>query len=275
MVERLRLTLLSWPFLVALATLLLNDHYLKAAYPGFVSGKLSDLAGIFGAGLLCFAARADRPWLMSAILFALFLWWKSPASQPFIDAAISLGYPRIGRTVDYTDLGAFIVLPLAWHAAEQIGRLQVIDARLRRLAAGPVLVTVALAVAATSPLPVTIWQSEWLIRPGKTTPPFHRPDVTQAIHAVAEKYDLKTKDWKPDADRVHYTRRLITLRYEFRPDGAVAFTLTGESDTGFFFTDNNEKIMAELRAEVRREFRRRFGDVDYSESPTTERSRYQ
>ena len=42
--ERMRLALLSWPFGLALITLLVNDHYIKAAYPGFVSGKLSDIA---------------------------------------------------------------------------------------------------------------------------------------------------------------------------------------------------------------------------------------
>ena len=32
--------------LVALAVLVLNDHVLKAAYPGFLTGKLSDIAGV-------------------------------------------------------------------------------------------------------------------------------------------------------------------------------------------------------------------------------------
>ncbi|MEQ9499258.1 MAG: hypothetical protein RIT81_20410 [Deltaproteobacteria bacterium] len=32
--------------LAAIGVLLLNDHVLKAAYPGFVTGKLSDVAGL-------------------------------------------------------------------------------------------------------------------------------------------------------------------------------------------------------------------------------------
>lgn len=38
--------LLHAPIVVALAVLILNDHYLKAASPGLITGKLSDFAGL-------------------------------------------------------------------------------------------------------------------------------------------------------------------------------------------------------------------------------------
>jgi hypothetical protein len=41
--------------LLALALLLANDHLLKARYPGFVTGKLSDLAGLIVAPLVLVA----------------------------------------------------------------------------------------------------------------------------------------------------------------------------------------------------------------------------
>ncbi|GIG41115.1 hypothetical protein [Cellulomonas phragmiteti] len=43
--------------LVALAVLLLNDHVLKAAAPGWVTGKLSDVAGLAFFPFLLLAAR--------------------------------------------------------------------------------------------------------------------------------------------------------------------------------------------------------------------------
>ncbi|ADG75741.1 conserved hypothetical protein [Cellulomonas flavigena DSM 20109] len=43
--------------LVALAVLLLNDHVLKAAAPGWVTGKLSDVAGLAFFPFLVLAAR--------------------------------------------------------------------------------------------------------------------------------------------------------------------------------------------------------------------------
>jgi hypothetical protein len=42
--------------LAAIATLLLNDHVLKARFPGFVTGKLSDIAGLVFFPLLLAAA---------------------------------------------------------------------------------------------------------------------------------------------------------------------------------------------------------------------------
>ena len=42
-----RYALLSLPFLGSLALLIVNDHYLKAAYPSALTGKLSDVAGLF------------------------------------------------------------------------------------------------------------------------------------------------------------------------------------------------------------------------------------
>jgi hypothetical protein len=44
--------LTTWPLLLALATLIVNDAWLKSAYPGLISGKLSDIAGIAVVALL-------------------------------------------------------------------------------------------------------------------------------------------------------------------------------------------------------------------------------
>ena len=40
------------PFLVSLTVLLLNDRWWKGAWPGFVTGKLSDVAGVVVAAVL-------------------------------------------------------------------------------------------------------------------------------------------------------------------------------------------------------------------------------
>ena len=268
---RLCLALLSWPFLLALAVLLFNDHYLKAAWPGFISGKLSDVAGIFGVGLVCFAARADRPWLIAAVLFASFLWWKSPASQPFIDAVVSLGWPRISRTVDYTDLGAFVFLPLAWRAAGRLQRLQVFDVRVRRFTMWPVLMTSAFAVAATSPPEPVTYIDDLLVRLAPASPGFKWSEVSAAVDAAAEKHGMRTRNWKPNAERVRYERKLMALEWGLRPDGSVTITVTGYSDHGFLFSENIEKVMGELNADLKREFRWRFDKVDFVESTPSPR----
>ena len=42
--KQIKLSQMAWP---AVFIMILNDHYLKFQYPGFVTGKLSDLVGPF------------------------------------------------------------------------------------------------------------------------------------------------------------------------------------------------------------------------------------
>lgn len=74
--------------LISLALLVLNDHFLKWAHPGWIpnymSGKLSDVAGMILAPIvLSVATRHRAPWLCAlavAIVFALTKTW-SPANH--------------------------------------------------------------------------------------------------------------------------------------------------------------------------------------------------
>ncbi|WP_434656468.1 hypothetical protein [Chromobacterium violaceum] len=50
--QRLCSTLAGWPALASLSLLLANDWWLKQHHPGWLSGKLSDFAGLALAGLL-------------------------------------------------------------------------------------------------------------------------------------------------------------------------------------------------------------------------------
>ena len=57
---------------IALLVLVVNDHVLKAAYPGWVTGKLSDAAGLVLAPPLLAAVlglRGRRIALIAAVLF--------------------------------------------------------------------------------------------------------------------------------------------------------------------------------------------------------------
>jgi hypothetical protein len=116
-------------FLLALALLLLNDHLWKAAFHNTLTGKLSDFAGLYAftwIGLALLSPRKTqttvpatpslltRPrtlWPIFAGLF--FIWWKSPLSQPAIDTWNTLGWINMGRTIDYTDWIALVMIPLA------------------------------------------------------------------------------------------------------------------------------------------------------------------
>ncbi len=101
--------LTSRAFLLSLSLLLLNDFYIKPHFPGLISGKLSDVAGLFAFALFWIAMFPKFRGTVCVVIALAFILWKSSYSQPIIDALNGLQMGRISRTVDLTDL---IVLPI-------------------------------------------------------------------------------------------------------------------------------------------------------------------
>lgn len=101
-------------FLVCLLLLICNDWIWKAEYGNFWTGKISDFAGlaIFPLFWGAFFPRFKKHiFILTAIVF---IWWKSPYSQFFIEEWNSLGIFSLTRVVDYSDLWALLVLPFAY-----------------------------------------------------------------------------------------------------------------------------------------------------------------
>ncbi|MEO9885609.1 MAG: hypothetical protein ABJR05_05020 [Balneola sp.] len=100
-------------FVLAVGLLLLNDFYLKYEFSNFLTGKLSDVAGLF---LFPYFLSSLRVKWSKTIYFgtaALFLFWKSPFSQEIINLAQTVGI-GFNRVVDYTDLFALFILPFSF-----------------------------------------------------------------------------------------------------------------------------------------------------------------
>lgn len=108
-------------FWSALAVLLVNDHVLKGAgaLPGWLTGKLSDLAGLIVApvalvALLDLRSRGARA-LAFALVAALFSWLEVSASAA---AAWDRALGTIGIAsrswADPSDLVGLAMLPIAW-----------------------------------------------------------------------------------------------------------------------------------------------------------------
>jgi hypothetical protein len=108
--------LLSPLFLVSLLVLGLNDWVLKATFHNFLTGKLSDFAGVFALAIFALAwLPIQKQNYKQGILWAIalfFSWWKSPFSADFIAWWSSYIFP-IHRVIDATDLFALFVLPFA------------------------------------------------------------------------------------------------------------------------------------------------------------------
>ena len=69
--------------LVALAVLALNDQVLKAAWPGFVTGKLSDVAGLVVTPLALLAAWELVSWAVGR--------WRAPSTRVLALSIVVVG----------------------------------------------------------------------------------------------------------------------------------------------------------------------------------------
>lgn len=111
--------LISPGFVIGLGLLLLNDFVFKATFHNWLTGKLSDFAGLFIFPLF-FAAffPEQKKWIYWGTAVG-FVFWKSEFSQGFIDLWNTQPYYHIDRVVDYSDLIALLVLPLSYLYARQ------------------------------------------------------------------------------------------------------------------------------------------------------------
>lgn len=151
------------PFLIALGTLAANDWLLKALLHNTFTGKLSDFAGLFAFGIFVCALIPNRRRTALWTIAGAFVFWKSSFSQPVIDGWNSLGVLDVARVVDYGDLSALLVLPLAGYF------VRVAPRPLRRpRVAGIAIAGVSLLVfAATSrPQEVVPYQEEYKLAIG-------------------------------------------------------------------------------------------------------------
>jgi hypothetical protein len=95
-------------FVFALALLLANDLVLKAAYPGWITGKLSDFAGLFVLPYFLAWLWPSRRLALHVGVALAFVAWKLPLSRPFVELWNAAPSFDIARVEDLTDL---IALP--------------------------------------------------------------------------------------------------------------------------------------------------------------------
>jgi len=105
--------ILSPYFITGLILLILNDFYLKYQYGNFITGKLSDFAGllIFPMFIAAIIPRFRKS--ASLITGIGFIIWKLPLFTPVIDFINQYSFVTIHRVVDYTDYLALLILPLS------------------------------------------------------------------------------------------------------------------------------------------------------------------
>lgn len=151
-------TLTSPIFLAAVLLLLLNDWVLKPAVGNWLTGKLSDVAGL-GAFAMFWAALFPRQRRLVFVLIGLgFLVWKSPLSEAPLRAWNALGVWKLGRVVDYSDWLVLSVLAPAYWLVRRMDRERPrageVARRIRAVAAAATAIVAFSATSVGRPTPV-------------------------------------------------------------------------------------------------------------------------
>ena len=101
-------------FILGLFCLLTNDLILKYQFGGFVTGKLSDIAGLFIFPFfwsVFFVRHELKIYLLTILIFVI---WKAPLSTNLINWINHTLGTEFSRVVDYTDLVALFILPISY-----------------------------------------------------------------------------------------------------------------------------------------------------------------
>ncbi len=141
--------ILNYVFVIGLLILFLNDHYLKLEFSNWITGKISDFAGVLIAPMIIsyFFPKNIKVNIFFVALF--FLFWKSSFSQSFIDFYNRFAFISITRVVDYSDLLSLSVLPISYYFLKFIDRFS----RLKINYVNPIffLIPSAILFMATAP----------------------------------------------------------------------------------------------------------------------------
>jgi hypothetical protein len=253
--------LTTWPFLVSLAALLLNDGWLKSAYPGFVTGKLSDFAGVAVVGLLLLALNPSHLIRTMAAVAVAFAWWKSPLSQSTIDALNAWTPVQIGRVVDYTDLVAIAVLPAVASVARRPLAFQIQGKALRRVLVVPVAALTMLGLMATS---VIQTRQDYQVRQPDVGSALNRDAIAETLAGIAEKHGLKCQDCTDTLNRARYEGNGMTFEYRFVEANLIAFGVDALPNGLFFGLSGREKA-DRLRMSLKTELASLHKGLEYVE----------
>lgn len=251
----------TWPFVGSLTVLILNDFVLKSTYSNWLTGKLSDISGLFFVSLLLCAVFPRSKGLSLVFLAVAFSLWKSPISDPVIIAANSIGFSRFGRVVDYSDLYALSVLPLAAYLDGCRRECHICIERIRRLAAVPILVITALAITATSSAPG--YYHQFTIRKAADKQEVDTLAAAAIIQDVAKSENLHCYVCGVPEQHATFRDTWITLEYVIRDKAAVKFRITGKPDPKLIFGKDNWKRVQNLANNLKLEFGENFDNMEY------------
>jgi hypothetical protein len=244
----------TWALLLSVFILILNDHVFKYSFPGIVTGKISDFSGIFLIILVLRDAFPKRVLETSVLVIGLFLYWKSPYSQPLIEFINSHSPLEFIRTVDYSDLVAFVIIPVAHFVYENRNRFT-LKLNIAEIIKIPVIVLTILGITGTSQRPIILNPS------GKGI------DITEAIRLIekiTDPHDLVCKKCNPVDNEGLYENDEISLVYRvLKNNKGMEFEITGDLEEGFFGGSSLEE-MTQIKEELQSSLRYQLQGMELS-----------
>lgn len=259
-IQRIHAVATTWPFLISLALLLLNDIYLKRHYAGLLTGKLSDFSGIFLVSLIFFVLFPRRPYSVSSMVVIAFAWWKSPLSDKFIFWLVhAAGGAGFGRIIDYTDLFALTILPLAYVMSQRVESYHISMCTLRRVLAMPMLLIAFLATLGTSVIPL---HQGYEIRETDKSDHISAPLAADMIRSVAESHGLKCISCERLVETAKYSNGDIKLEYAIKTD-RIVFHISGLPSFPLFSSIPGR--MVALKHDLNDKLSGRFRNLEFAE----------
>ena len=229
----------SWPLIFSAIILLVNDHIFKYSYPGLLTGKASDFAGIFLLVLVLRSIFNKNTLLVSIAVAIFFIWWKSPMSQAAIDLVNSVSPVSIHRTIDYTDLVALLMVPLANHVFKNKANYSV-TGKFGKFIKFPAICLSALSIMATS---AVVPRDDYYIRSSEQEQKIDIPSVVESITATLTYFDLKCISCDPTKREGVFKNKKIMVNYNvLENDDGVRFRVTGAPGVFFTWTSSQRKM---------------------------------
>jgi hypothetical protein len=247
--------------------LLLNDLYLKAAYRNWITGKLSDFSGVFMVSMLVFAFLVNFRWVVGLLIACLFALWKSPLAEPAIKFIQSQGVFHFGRVVDYSDLVAIVMIPLAVAITNNSRYTRITASTFRRALTVPVVVLALFAVMGTSYL---IMDQRYSIRKADEFPCPDPEEVMASIGKVADAHGLKPIGTKSLSRKssgetiwgLEYEGDHIRMSCRVDEHGSAEFFVVGVP-SGLFFVRYPERKMEEIKQALMSELGNKFKNMEF------------
>ena len=159
--KRNRFLLLNYVFVVSIILLFINDHFLKLYFHNWFTGKFSDFLGMIIFPLFLAYVFPKLRTFSILVSFILFIFWKSPFSEGFIDFYNQISPIAVTRVVDYTDFIAFVFLIIPFLLIKYDALLQPL--KIRKISPALVLVPSVFVMMATSPPPYYRFGSNGLV----------------------------------------------------------------------------------------------------------------